>query len=140
MQLAKAFVTCKNYILLSKKNTQMQILGSQSSVPRDLNGVFWLAQKWLTLFAFVALIKNVMLLVDEMDGDLTCKDLIKLFLALSISIKTYLQSLFYHRHSQEHFFNCNITSSPHVEMLLMSMIKLLFLFFLSDRKVQCCFL
>ena len=32
-------------------------MGSQSSVPRDLNGVFWLAQTWLTLFAFVALIK-----------------------------------------------------------------------------------
>ena len=32
-------------------------MGSQSSVPLDPNGVFWLARKWLTLFAFVALIK-----------------------------------------------------------------------------------
>ena len=32
-------------------------MGSQSSVPWDTNGVVWLAQKWLTLFAFVALIK-----------------------------------------------------------------------------------
>ena len=45
LQLAKVFVTCKNFILLSKKNTQMEILGSQSSVPRGPNGVFWLAQK-----------------------------------------------------------------------------------------------
>ena len=32
-------------------------MGSQSAVPSNPNGVFWLAQKWLTLFAFVALIK-----------------------------------------------------------------------------------
>ena len=38
LQLAKVFVTCKNFILLSKKNTQ-------SSAPRDPNGLFWLAQK-----------------------------------------------------------------------------------------------
>ena len=30
-------------------------MGSQSSVPWDLNGVFWMAQKWLTLFTFAAL-------------------------------------------------------------------------------------
>ena len=42
---AKILVTCKNYILLSKNNTQLEILGSQSSVPRDSYGVFWLAQK-----------------------------------------------------------------------------------------------
>ena len=29
----------------------------QSSVPRDPNNVFWLAEKWLTLFAFVAVLK-----------------------------------------------------------------------------------
>ena len=45
LQLAKVFVSCKNFILLSMKNTQMEILGSQISVPRDPNGVFWLAQK-----------------------------------------------------------------------------------------------
>ena len=39
LQVAKVFVTCSNFILLSK------ILGSQSSVPRDSNGLFWLAQK-----------------------------------------------------------------------------------------------
>ena len=32
-------------------------MGSQSSVPWDPNAVFWLTQKWLTLFPFVALIK-----------------------------------------------------------------------------------
>ena len=51
MHLAKVFVTCKNYILLSNKNTQMGILASQCSVPWDPNGVFWLGEKWLTLFA-----------------------------------------------------------------------------------------
>ena len=56
-ELAKVFVTCKNFILLSKKNTEMETLGSQSSVPRDRNGLFWLAQKCLTLFAYEALIK-----------------------------------------------------------------------------------
>ena len=34
--------------------------------------------------------------------------------------------------------NWNITSLPYLEMLLISMIKLLF--FLSDRKVRLCFL
>ena len=42
---SKSFLTCKNDILFSKKTTQVQILGSQSSVPRDPNGVFWLTQK-----------------------------------------------------------------------------------------------
>ena len=53
----KSLCTWKNYALLSKKNTQIRILGSQSSVPWDPNGVFWLAEKLFTLFAFVALIK-----------------------------------------------------------------------------------
>ena len=34
------------------------------------------------------------------------------------------------------FFNWNVTSSPYLEMLLISMIKLLFLFFLSDGNVR----
>ena len=37
-------------------------------------------------------------------------------------------------------FNWNISYSPYLEMLLVSMIKLLFLFFLSDRNLWCCFL
>ena len=53
----KVFVTCKKYIRLSKKHTQMKILDSQSYVPLGPNDVFWLAQKCLTLFAFVAVIK-----------------------------------------------------------------------------------
>ena len=32
-------------------------MGSQSSVPWDPNSVFWLAQKWITMFTFVMLIK-----------------------------------------------------------------------------------
>ena len=38
------------------------------------------------------------------------------------------------------FFSCNITGPHYVEMLLLNMIKLLFLFFHSDCNVQCCFL
>ena len=45
LQLAKVFETCMNFLLLSKKNTQMEILGSQRSVGRDPDGLFWLAQK-----------------------------------------------------------------------------------------------
>ena len=45
-----------------------------------------------------------------------------------------------HHYSQKHFLNCNITGSPYVEMLLINIIKSLFLFFLSDCNVQCCFL
>ena len=59
----------------------------------------------------------------------------KLCLALSISIKIYLESLLYHHHLQVFFFNWNITSSPYLEMLPINMIKLLFLLFFSDRNV-----
>ena len=38
------------------------------------------------------------------------------------------------------FFNWNITSSPYLEMPLINVIKLLFLFFLIDCNVRCCFL
>ena len=77
-KLQKTFVTCKNYILFSKKNTPMLTLSSQSSAPWDPNGVFGLAQKWLTLFVSVALIKqNFLLLVDAIDWDVTYKDRIK---------------------------------------------------------------
>ena len=141
LHLAQVFVTFKNYILISKKNTKMQIYGSQSSVPRDPNGVFWLTQKWLTLFAFAALIKMLCCLSMQWTKTWHTTTWSNHFcLALSISIKIYLQSLLYHYHSQEYFFNCNITSSPYLEMLLVSIIKLLFLFFLSDCNVRCCFL
>ena len=49
LQLAEVFVTSKNFILLSKKNTQIKILGSQSSVPRDPNGLCWLKNDSLCL-------------------------------------------------------------------------------------------
>ena len=71
LQLEKVFVTCKNYTLLSKKNTQLLILGSQSPVPWDPNGVFWLAQKWLKSVCVCGAHQNVVLLVDAMDSDLT---------------------------------------------------------------------
>ena len=52
-------------------------MGSQCSVPRDSNGFFWLAQKWLTTFTFVVLIKMLCCYSDAVDWDLTYKDLIK---------------------------------------------------------------
>ena len=119
-----------------KKNTQMKILGSQSSVPWDPNSVFWLAHKWLTLFAFVVLTK---ILLMQWTGTWHKKTWSNyLCVACSISIKIYLWSFLYHHHSQQYFFNWNITSSPYLEILLISMIKLLFLIFLSDNNVQCC--
>ena len=63
MQLAKFYVTCKNYILLSKKNTQMYILGSQSSVPLDSNGVLVGSKMTHSVCTFSAH-QNVVLLVD----------------------------------------------------------------------------
>ena len=88
-------------------------MGSQSSVPWDPNGVFWLAQKWLTLFVFVALIKMLCCWLMQWTGTWHTKFRSNwLWLALSISIKTYLWSLLHHHHSQEYFFNWNITTSP----------------------------
>ena len=130
----KNFATCKNLCNLQELYTAFKEKAPKfkywvlNVLCLETQMVFWLAQKWLTLFEFVVLIKNAVLLVNAMDWDLAYKDLIKLFLALSISIKIYLQSLLYHHHLQEHFSNWNITSSPYVEMLLISMIKLLFFF------------
>ena len=47
LQLAIVFATCKNFILLSKETPKCKywVLKELSFVPRDPNGVFWLAQK-----------------------------------------------------------------------------------------------
>ena len=42
---------------VQRKTPKCKLLDSENSVPWDPNGVFWLAQKWLILFAFAALIK-----------------------------------------------------------------------------------
>ena len=52
LQLAKVFVTCKNYIQLSPK-CKYQVL----KVLYLETQMFWLTQKWLSLFVFAALIK-----------------------------------------------------------------------------------
>ena len=81
--------------------------------------------------------QNVMLLVDAMEWDLAYKDLIKLTLScpnyflLNLFAIPYISPTF----TTVFFFNWNITCSPFLEMLLISMIKLLFLFFLSDHNV-----
>ena len=100
-----------------------------------------LAQKWLTLFACEALIKMLCCLSMQWTETWHTRTRLNLLcLALIISIKIYLPSLIYHHHSQEHFFNCNITGSPFLKTLLKNMLKLLFLFFLSDCNVRYCFL
>ena len=72
--------------------------------------------------------QNVALLVDAMDWNVTHKDMIKLTLScLEYLHKIFLRSFLYH--SQKYFFKWNITSSSYPEMLLISIIKLLFFFF-----------
>ena len=93
----------------------------------------------LTLFAFVALIKMLCCQSMQWTGTWHTKTWSNwLCFALSIPMKICFRPLLYHHHSQEYFFNWNITSSSYLEMLLISMIKLFFLFFLSDRNVWWC--
>ena len=102
-------------------------MDSQSFVLWGSNAVFWMTQKWLTLFTFMALIK-MLRCVDAMDWNVTQKDMIRLTLScLEYLRKIFLRSLLYH--SQKYFFKWNIISWPYPEMLLISIIKLLFFFF-----------
>ena len=80
LQLAKAFVTCKNFILLSKKNTKrkywvLDVLCLEAKMV--CSG--WLKNNSLCLL--MKLSSNIVLLVNAMEGDLTCKDLVKLTLS-----------------------------------------------------------
>ena len=61
----KNLATCKSlcnlqelYTAFKEKHQNINI-GSQSSVPWDPNGLSWLPEKLLTLYAFVALKKNL---------------------------------------------------------------------------------
>ena len=104
-------------------------MGSQSSVPRDTNGLFWLAQRSLTLFAYEGLIKMLRCLSIQWTETWHTKTWSNhLCVALSISIKIYLPSLLYHHHSQEHFYNWNINGSAYVEILLINMIRIVLIF------------
>ena len=81
--------------------------------------------------------QNVVLLVDAMYWDMTYQDLMKSALSClkyfhySLFAITFISPSF----ERVFFFNWNITSSPYLEM-----IKLLLLFFLTDRNVWCRFL
>ena len=72
--------------------------------------------------------QNVVLLVDVYGLGLEIKrpDQIDFVFPLVFLLKFVLQSLLYHHHSQEYFFNWKITSSPYLEMLLIIITKLLF--------------
>ena len=110
-------------------------MGSQSSAPRDPNGLFWLAQRWFTLFAYEVLIK--MLCCSSIQWTETWHTKTwsnHLCDALSISIKIYLSSLLYHHHSQEHFYNWNIKGSAYVEILLINMILIVLIF---SQRFEC---
>ena len=101
--MAKVFVTL-TYVLLSKKITQIKILDPQSFVPWDQNGIFWLSQKWLTLFEFVT--SSICCVARRCNGlglDIQRSDQ-KNFVLPCISIKIYLWWRWYHHHSQEYFF------------------------------------
>ena len=111
-------------------------MGSQNYVSWDPNGGFWLAQKWLALSPFVALIKMLCCYSMQWTGTWDTKTWSnQLCLALRISIKIYLQLLLYHHHSQEYFFNLSIFGWPSVEMLQISMIQIVTLIF--SQWLQC---
>ena len=110
----KNFATCKSLCTLQEKYTAFK--ERHPNVNFGFSKFCALRHKWCVLagskmahsVCVCSAHQNVVLLVDAMEWDLTYKDLIKLTLpclALSISIKTYLQSsLLNHHHSQEYFF------------------------------------
>ena len=74
MQLVKFFLTCKNYILFSKKNTQYWVL-KVLCLETKMVCSGWLKND--SLFLRFSAHQNVVFLVDAMDWDLTYEDLIK---------------------------------------------------------------
>ena len=124
--IKKNFATCKNLCNLQELYTAFK--EKHPNVNIGFSKFCALRPKWCVLagskmthsVCVCSAHQNVELLVNAMNWDLTCKGLIKLtFLALSISIKTYLWSLLYQHHSQEYFFNLNFTSSPYLELISM---------------------
>ena len=141
MQLVNVFLTYKNYIMLSKKNIQLYILGSRSSVPGDPNSVFCLAQKCLSLFVFVALIK--MLVTSWCNGlwlDIQRPNHFNFVLSKVFPLNFIYNHFYITIIHKSIFFNWDISSLAYLGMLLISMMKSLFSFFLSDRNDRCCFL
>ena len=142
------FATCKSLCNLQKLCTALK--EKHPNINIGFSKFCTLRPKWCLLdgskmthsVCVCGVHKNVALLVDAMDWKFSCKDLIKLTLSclkyfhwilfLINFISPSLTNVF--------FFNWKITSSPYLEMLLISMIKLLFLFFLGDCNVQCCVL
>ena len=79
--IIKNFATCKTfcnlqelYTAFKEKHPNVNIELSKFCAMRPKYGVFWLAQKWLTLFALVALIKMLWTLVDAINWDLIEKN------------------------------------------------------------------
>ena len=82
--IIKNFATCKTfcnsqelYTAFKEKHPNVNIGLSTFCAMRPKYGVLWLAQRWLTVFALVALIKVLWMLVHALNWELTCKDLIK---------------------------------------------------------------
>ena len=132
MQLAKVFVTCKNFIFkVNHPNVNIRFSKFCALRPKCC---FLTGSKMTYSACVCSAHQNVVLLVDEMDEELTYKDLIKLTLSGLFAI-TFISPSF----TKAFFFNYNISSSPYLEMLLIRLTKLL-LFFLSVRNVRCCVL
>ena len=144
--ISKNFATCKSLCTLQELYTAFKVKQPHVNI-RFPNVCAWrpkscvLAGSKMTYSDCVCRAnKNVVFLVDAIDWKLICKDLINLPFS---SLKYFHENFFaitFIWPSFTIFFNWNITSSPYLKILWISMIKLLFLFFLSDRIVQYCFL
>ena len=135
--LPKPFNLEDFYTPFRLKHSDLNI-GSQSSVPTDPNGFILAGSKMTHSVCVWSAHQNIELHVDGMDWDLTYKDLIKLTLFCPKYFHEKLFVIIFISQSfTKPFFNCNIIGSPYVEMLLKDMIKLLFLFFLSDCNASC---
>ena len=134
----KNFTTCKSPCNLQEIYTSFR--EKHRNVNIGFSKFYALRPKWCVLggskmthsVCICSAHSNVVLLVDAMDMDFKYKDLC---LALIISIKIYFRSLLYLYHSQEYLLNWYITGLPYLEILPISIIKLLLLYFLRDRNV-----
>ena len=80
--------------------------------------------------------QNVVLLVDAVDGTWHKKTWLCCYKYFQFKFNCdHLYITIIHKSI---FFNWNINGSPYVQMPLISMMKLLFLLFLSDHNAWCC--
>ena len=124
--IIKNFATCKSlcnwqelYTAFEEKHPNVNIGFSKFCALRPKWCVLAGSKMTHSVCAYSAH-QTFVLLVDAMDWDLTYKVTHTLF-------------------TRVFFFNLNSASSPDLEMLLVSMVNLLFLYFLRERNTWCCF-